>query len=196
MRMASFMADSPEVPAGTESRTFDRLYETYCHAVYNHCFRRTGSWAVAEDLMAAAFLEAWRHRRAAPSDPAAALPWLLAITNNVLRNKRRAERRYASALARLPPPDTVADPAGTIAAKVDAERQMATLLPLLRALPERERQVIELCLGAGLTHSEAAEALRVPVGTVKSRLSRGVARLQRAWAAAGLDAVAIQGGKE
>ncbi len=190
------MADSPQAPAGSESRTFGRLYEMYCHAVYNHCFRRTGSWTVAEDLVAAAFLEAWRHRRAAPADPAAALPWLLAITNNVLRNKRRAERRYAAALARLPRPETVADPAGTVAAKVDAERQMAALLPLLRALPERERQVIELCLGDGLTHSQAAEALGVPVGTVKSRLSRGVARLHRAGAAAGPDAVATQGGKQ
>jgi RNA polymerase sigma factor (sigma-70 family) len=196
--MASFMADRACAPAATESHAFGRLYEMYCHAVYNHCFRRTGSWAAAEDLVAAAFLEAWRHRRAAPPDPAAALPWLLAITNNVLRNRRRAERRYASAVARLPPPETVADAASTIAAKVDAERQMATLLPLLRALPERERQVIELCLGDGLTHAEAAEALRVPVGTVKSRLSRGVARLRRAGAAAGLtvNAVATQGGKE
>lgn len=180
------MADRPPAVASTESRAFGRLYELHCHAVYNHCFRRTGSWAVAEDLVAAAFLEAWRHRKAAPAEPAAALPWLLAITNNVLRNKRRAERRYASALARLPPPDTVADPAGTIAAKVDAERQMAVLLPMLRALPGRERQVIELCLGDGLTHSEAAEALRVPVGTVKSRLSRGLAKLRQAGAAAGL----------
>jgi RNA polymerase sigma-70 factor (ECF subfamily) len=184
--MRSFTADGTAALTSAESGAFGHLYELHCHAVYNHCFRRTGSWAAAEDLMAAAFLEAWRHRRATPADPAAALPWLLAITNNVLRNQRRAERRYASALARLPQPDTVADPASIIAAKVDAERQMTLLLPLLRALPVRERQVIELCVGDELTHSQAAEALGVPVGTVKSRLSRGLAKLRHSDAADGL----------
>jgi RNA polymerase sigma-70 factor (ECF subfamily) len=61
---------------------------------------------------------------------------------------------------------------------VDAERQMTALLPALGRLPARERAVIELCAGAGLTQAEAAAALGVPVGTVKSRFARGLARLR------------------
>jgi RNA polymerase sigma factor (sigma-70 family) len=168
----------PEPTAETARRAFADAYERHCHAVYNHCFRRSGSWAAAEELMAVSFLEAWRRWSSAPADPAGTLPWLLAVTNNVLRNTRRSDRRYAAALARLPRRDASPDLAADVAAKVDAERRMATLLPALRSLPRREREVIELCIGDGLTHTEAAKTLSIPAGTVKSRLSRGLTRLR------------------
>lgn len=159
---------------------FADLFERHSPAVYNHCFRRTGSWNVAEELMATTFLEAWRCRRSVPRTPDGVLPWLLAVANNVMRNNRRSKRRYAAALARLPKPETMPDPADDTAARVDAERYMSRVLPVLRSLPERERQVVELCIGAGLTHREAAQALSIPVGTVKSRLARGMEKVRGA----------------
>lgn len=168
-----------------ERDAFAALYDRYCNPVYNHCFRRTGSWAASEELMATVFLEAWRRRhRHIPVDPEGVLPWLLAVANNILRNTRRAERRYAAVLARIPRAEALPDPAGAVAAKLDAERWMARSLPALQALPAREREVIELCAGTGLTHTEAAQVIGVPVGTVKSRLSRGLARLRQSGAAA------------
>ncbi len=165
---------SPDVAA------FADLFERHSAAVYNHCFRRTGSWSVAEELMATAFLEAWRCRRSIPAAADRVLPWLLAVANNVMRNSRRSRRRYAAALARLPRPETMPDPADDVAVRVDAERHMSRLLPVLRSLPERQRQVVELCVGAGLTHQEAARALSIPVGTVKSRLARGMDKVRDA----------------
>ena len=97
----------------------------------------------------------------------------------MLRNAHRAQRRYAAALARIERPGLEIDPAETVAARVDAERQMAAALPILGRLPTRERAVIELCVGAGLTSTQAAVALGIPAGTVKSRLSRGLSRLRR-----------------
>lgn len=161
-----------------EKDQFAALYDEHCHTVYNHCFRRIGSWSLAEDLTAATFLTAWRRRKHLPADPDGVLPWLLAVANNVLRNSRRGQRRYAVALARLPRPEPAADPAEQVAARVDAERRMAALLPALDQLPTREREVIELCSGSGLTHEQAAQALQIPVGTVKSRLARGLHRLR------------------
>jgi len=164
--------------AAADRDWFARLYEQHCHAVYNHCFRRTGSWSVAEEMTAAAFLLAWRRRAAVPRDPAGELPWLLAVANNVLRNVRRTQRRHAAMLARLPRPGPVEDPAAGVEARVDAEGQMRAVLPILGRLPMRERVVIELCAGAGLTHAQAAVVLGIPAGTVKSRLSRGLTRLR------------------
>lgn len=178
MRAAHIVGDGQATVAPSAQDRFSCLYEQHCHAVYNHCFRRLGSWSVAEEMTAATFLTAWRRWAAAPAAADDALPWLLAIANNMLRNTRRAQRRYAAALARIGRPGVVADPAETVAARVDAERQMAAALPILGMLPARERAVIELCVGAGLTSSQAAAALGIPAGTVKSRLSRGLSRLR------------------
>lgn len=179
MRTANLAGDGEVVITLGEREWFSGLYERQCQAVYNHCFRRCASWSLAEEMTAATFLTAWRRRASIPPDADGELPWLLAVANNVLRNTRRAQHRYAAALARLPGPPAVEDPAEVVQSRVDAERQMARLLPVLSLLPTRERVVIELCAGAGLTHTQAAAALGVPQGTVKSRLARGLARLRR-----------------
>jgi RNA polymerase sigma-70 factor, ECF subfamily len=177
VRVASSVGDRQTGVEAADRDWFTGLYERHCHAVYNHCFRRIGSWSLAEEMAAATFLLAWRRRAMVPPG-CGELPWLLGVANNVLRNVRRTQRRWAALLARLPRPEPVQDPAGCVEARVDAERQMAALLPALGRLPMRERAVIELCAGAGLTQAEAAAALGVPVGTVKSRLARGLARLR------------------
>ncbi|HEX4064343.1 MAG TPA: sigma-70 family RNA polymerase sigma factor [Streptosporangiaceae bacterium] len=179
MRAAHIVGDGQAAVAASARDRFSALYEQHCHAVYNHCFRRVGSWSLAEEITAATFLTAWRRWDTAPEAADGALPWLLAIANNMLRNTNRAQRRYAAALARIERPGVVADPAETVAARVDAERQMAAALPIMGRLPARQRAVIELCVGAGLTVSQAAAALGVPAGTVKSRLSRGLSRLRQ-----------------
>src|SRR5438270_1439680 len=81
---------------------FGVLFERHAGTVYNYLFRRTGDWAVAEDLTSLVFLEAWRRRRDVRLEHASALPWLYGVATNVLRNRRRAQRRYRDALARLP----------------------------------------------------------------------------------------------
>lgn len=183
MRAAHTVGDGQPAPAASERDRFSELYEQHCHAVYNHCFRRIGSWSLAEEMTAVTFRTAWRRRASMPADAGDVLPWLLAVANNMLRNTRRAQRRYAAALARIEEPEAVADPAETVAARVDAERQMAAALRILGLLPARERAVIELCVGSGLTSTQAAAALGIPAGTVKSRLSRGLSRLRRELAA-------------
>ena len=153
------------------------LYERHATTLYNYCFRRIGEWSTAEDLVSIVFLEAWRHRRQElPADKV--LPWLYGIATNVVRNRRRAERRYAAALRRVPERDTAPGFADEADSRVDDERQMQQLLAVIGRLPRRQQEVLVLCGWCGLSYEEASVALGVPVGTVRSRLSRARRRLR------------------
>src|SRR5580698_6551461 len=83
-----------------DNAAFGELFDRHATAVYNHLFRRTASWSEAEDLTSAVFLLAWRRRATVVIDRESALPWLLGVANHVLRNSRRASRRYQAALPR------------------------------------------------------------------------------------------------
>ena len=89
----------------------------HANAVYNHLFRRVADWSEAEDLTSAVFLQAWRTRGRVVIDRESALPWLLGVANHVLRNHRRASRRYRDALRRIVPAEEAAgDHADAVAA--------------------------------------------------------------------------------
>ena len=160
-----------------DADAYARVFEEHASAIYNYCFRRTADWAAAEDLLSIVFLEAWR-RRDARLEPGKVLPWLYGIATNVVRNQRRSQRRHAAALARLPRPVHEEPFAERVAAQVDDEKQLRRLLEALNRLPSRERDVFLLCGWSGLGYDEAATALGIPVGTVRSRLSRARTRLR------------------
>lgn len=160
-----------------DTDAFGLLFERHARTIYNYCFRRVGDWAVAEDLLSIVFLEAWR-RRDMPLPPGKELPWLLGIATNVVRNRRRSERRFAAALRRVSEPKHEAGFADETEERLDDERLMQHALALLARLPRHEQDVFALCAWLELSYEEAALALGIPVGTVRSRLSRARARLR------------------
>lgn len=160
------------------------LFRRHADAIYNYCFRRLGEWSAAEEMVSIVFLEAWR-RRDAEVDPGKVLAWLYGIATNVVRNRRRSERRYAAALRRLPADRPSPDPAEDAVLRADDERRMKRLLAQVSRLPRREQDVLALCIWAELGYEDAATALGIPVGTVRSRLSRARAHLQELDAARG-----------
>ncbi len=161
-----------------DADAFGELFTRHATFVYNYLFRRSGSWSIAEDLTSIVFLEAWRKRHDIDLARESALPWLLGVATNVLRNQRRAEIRYRKALQRLPPSREQADFSDDVAGRLADEQRMKHVLAIFRQLPRREQDVIALCLWSGLSYEEAASALGLPVGTVRSRLSRGRRRLR------------------
>lgn len=153
------------------------LFDRHGDRIYNHCFRCTGSWAEAEDATATVFLEVWRHRQRVRIHDGSALPWLYGVATNVCRNLTRSRRRHSRALAALPRPTAEPDHAERVTERVSSEGRMREVLVAIESLPQREREVLALIAWSGLTYEQAAAALDVPVGTVRSRLSRARARL-------------------
>ncbi|MET7483001.1 sigma-70 family RNA polymerase sigma factor [Streptomyces sp. NPDC005538] len=158
---------------------FGQLFDAYARSVYNHAFRLTGDWAQAEDIVSLTFLDAWRLRGRLDEEGGSLRPWLLGIATNVTRNTRRAARRHAAAVSRLPRDEVERDFADEVAARLDDTAELALVRTASATLRRAEREVLALCVWSGLDYRAAAEALGVPVGTVRSRLSRARAKLAK-----------------
>ncbi|WBQ06684.1 RNA polymerase sigma factor [Kribbella sp. CA-293567] len=156
-----------------DAEAFARLYDRHARAIYNFLYRRTASWSDAEDLTSAVFLHAWRRRGDIVLDRESALPWLLRTADYTVRNEWRSKARYRRALtaARLLISDE-RDHADDVAGRLDDDARIEQARTSLRRLPRQEREIVELCIWAGLDQQAAAIALNIPLGTVKSRLSR------------------------
>jgi len=176
--------------AGDHS-AFGDLFVRHANRIHNYCFRRTGSWTLAEDATSQTFMETWRKRSSiavtdsllpwlfvAANITDSLLPWLFVAANNVCRNSERASRRATNLLVKAPLTEHVRDHADDVAARIDSERQMQRVLLALRTLKRADQDVVAMCDWEGLSYDEAATVLGVPIGTVRSRLSRARARLK------------------
>jgi RNA polymerase sigma factor (sigma-70 family) len=156
---------------------FAELFDEYAKAVFNHAFRLTFDRSSAEDVMSLTFLEAWRLRGRIDAEGGSLRPWLLGIATNVARNTRRASRRHDDALARLPRGEVVPDFADEVVGRMGDAERLAAVRAAFGSLRRQEQEVFALCAMSGLDYAEAALALGIPVGTVKSRLSRARRKL-------------------
>jgi RNA polymerase sigma factor (sigma-70 family) len=166
--------------AAGDAEAFAQLYDRHARAIYNFLHRRTASWSDAEDLTSVVFLHAWRRRADVVLDRDSALPWLLRTADYTVRNEWRSKQRYRRALtaARLLHSE-VDDHADEVAERLDDDRRISEARASLKHLPRHEREIVELCVWSGLDQAAAAVALDVPLGTVKSRLSRARRRLRK-----------------
>ncbi|MDL4773199.1 MULTISPECIES: RNA polymerase sigma factor [Thermomonosporaceae] len=148
-------------------------------AIYDDCRQRVWAYAVsragrqvADEVVSETFAVAWRRRRDVP-DPA--LPWLLGVARNVLRDDHKAETRraaFTAELARWAPP-----PPGDVAEEV-AER--LAVLRAMAALPEGDREILILVAWQGLTPRQAARVVGCSPAALRVRLHRARRRLVRA----------------
>lgn len=166
-----------------EPEAFAALFDRHADAVHRYAARRLGG-EVADDLMAETFTTAFqqRHRydpaRGAGAD---ARPWLFGIATNLVGRHRRAEARRFKAMARVPALADHDEPLADRAAdRVVARAVRRELAAALAALPARHRDVLLLVAWGGLGYEEAAQALGIPVGTVRSRLHRARSKLREA----------------
>ncbi|MFD4029187.1 RNA polymerase sigma factor [Streptomyces sp. NPDC058637] len=168
-----------------DPHAFAELFDEYARTVYNHAYRLTANWASAEDIVSATFTEAWRSRLRLEAEGGSVRPWLLGIATNLVRATSRSERRYkaaaaaAAAAAGLKGETAVTDHADDVAGRLDDRRRLAATVRALAGLRRTEREVLSLCLWQGLDYATAAQTLGIPVGTVRSRLSRARTKLKK-----------------
>ena len=166
-----------DVVSGTE-RAFVVIFDRYRVRIFRAAYRRVLDVSQAEEAVAIVFLEAWRLRERVRIVDGSILPWLLAVTTRVTSNLARSQRRYGRMIARLPPPEEQEDPFVDVDERVDRREHRQVLAAALTSLAPRDRAVVDLCLLEELTMVEAAAALDLPLGTVKSRLHRARAQLR------------------
>ena len=159
-----------------DAEAFGLLFKRYGEEIYAYCFRRTADAERAADLTSVTFLEAWRRRNVALRGDKV-LPRLFGVATNVLRNERRARRRYKGALDRLPAALDEQDFSDEAAQRLDGERRMREALDLLGRLPRGERDVFVLAAWQGVSPEDAAYALGISPGAARTRLSRARKRL-------------------
>jgi len=152
-----------------------QVYDRFGGAVFHLARRTLNSGADAEDVTQATFVAAWQGRETFDPDRGSLLGWLLAIARRKTVDRVRAaarDHRLAEAVRALPePPAIEVVPDGVVDRLVVADE--------LAILPADQRRVLELAFYDDLTHQQIAAVTALPLGTVKSHLRRGMARLRR-----------------
>ncbi len=168
------------VAGDMDEAAFETLYSRYSRAVFAVVQRRLRDHAATEDVVQEAFASVWRAARGYRRERGPAAGWLFAIARNAAADAARARP-----LVTVGEPPDQPDPAAGPDAEVAAELEAFTVHAAVDSLPEREREVIELAYWGGLSQSEVAERLSLPLGTVKTRTRSGLARMAERLAAEG-----------
>ncbi|MET9063832.1 RNA polymerase sigma factor [Streptosporangium sandarakinum] len=155
--------DDPEWFAG--------IFDRYVRQIHRYAARRLGTQA-ADDIAAETFLIAFRRRASYDLTQRLARPWLYGIATRLIARHRRGEERFLRALCRTgqdPLPEPMAD---AVVDRVAAQEKDRVLAGALAGLSRGDRDVLLLVAWGDLSYEEVAEALGIPVGTVRSRLHR------------------------
>ena len=165
--------------AQTDPASFGALFDRHFAAVYRFCERRVGR-PMAEDLAGDTFRRAFEARHSYDMSRPSALPWLYRIALNLVRDALRARAAEDRAYARLHDLAGAGSPSDSdqAARRAEARADLAALARLLLAEPQQDVEALFLHVWDGLSYADVATALGVPVGTVRSRLSRLRHRLE------------------
>jgi RNA polymerase sigma factor (sigma-70 family) len=155
---------------------FGLIYDRHAATLLRFLGRRAGA-KVAEGLLGELFRIAFERRKTFDASRTSALPWLYGIGAHLLAKHRRAEARWLRASARMAAGPEAAD-GRTSAAALDAHLLFPRVADAIEALPADEREALLLFAWEELSYQRVAEALEVPIGTVRSRLNRARAHLR------------------
>lgn len=167
------------VASVVDPQAFATVFDRHVDAIFGYLARRVPR-ADASDLTSETFRLAFAARaRFDPAHPSAR-PWLYGFAVNVLRNHQRRTRREAWALRRLAsvPVDPEAGDERSRDDAVDAARRWPAVAVAIAALPVDEREALLLHAWEELSYADIALATGVPIGTVRSRISRARNRLR------------------
>ncbi|WP_447983367.1 sigma-70 family RNA polymerase sigma factor [Nitrospira sp. Nam74] len=179
----SIDADLLTLIAKGDRRAFGQLYDRSSPVLFTLSLKMLGDREEAEDLLQEVYTEVWRksvrydERRGSP------MAWLITLTRSrgIDRIRARASRghRMTESIEDAPIADTQGHNPTPFDQQADAEVR-AFVMRALVELPAAQRQALELAYYQGLSHSEIAERLKEPVGTIKTRIKLGMSKLKTA----------------
>jgi RNA polymerase sigma-70 factor, ECF subfamily len=162
-----------------DPRAFEIVYDRHGGAAFSLAYRMVGNRSAAEDITQEAFLSLWRSGARYDRARGSVRTWLLGIVRNRAIDLLRREVMQAPALSF---DDEIADkrPSSSVATDVEALRRDAArqVRGVLNELPGDQVRVIELAYFGGLTHSQIANMLGMPLGTVKGRMRLGMEKIR------------------
>jgi RNA polymerase sigma-70 factor, ECF subfamily len=157
---------------------FEELYDRHSRLVYALVLRILQQATTTEEVVQDVFLQLWRNTAQYDGSRGPFVPWLLTIARNraldQLRLKSERQRRREDQTDELPPVVATPDFEGSL----DEKRRADRVRELMNSLNPQQRRAIELAYFEGLSHSEIANALKEPLGTVKSWIRNGLLRLK------------------
>lgn len=168
--------------AAGDRDAFGRLYDRHAALALGVLTRMLGDRATAEEILQETFLQVWQQARRFDAALGRPRSWILMMARSRALDRLRstgARQRREDAVYHDNPGRT-AEPVGTSA--IESDERSRVVREALAALPAEQRQALELAFFAGLTHSQIAERLRTPLGTVKSRILLGMGKLRQSMA--------------
>jgi len=170
--------------ARSEQSALAELYDRFGRPAYGLALRILRDESLAEDAVQEAFLTLWRTSARFVPERGKASTWILTLVHRrAVDLVRREERRRADAIDQAP--EQVSRDAVDEEAWLRLQRERVQ--DALRKLPDQQREAIELAYYGGFTQSELAERLGQPLGTIKSRMFMGLARLRELLGEPGLE---------
>jgi len=157
---------------------FEQLYDRHSRIVYALVLRIVQQASTAEEVVQDVFLQLWRNASRYDTRRGPFIPWLMAVARNRaldhLRLKSERQRRREDQTEELPP--VIGFPQFEKA--LDDKRRAERVRAVMGSLNPQQKKVIELAYFEGLSHTEIAETLKEPLGTVKSWIRNGLLRLK------------------
>jgi RNA polymerase sigma-70 factor, ECF subfamily len=168
----------PLVQAG-DPRAFELLYDRHGGAAFSLAYRMVGRQALAEDVVQEAFLSIWRSRMRFDRTRGSVRTWVLGIVHNrgidALRRSTVHDRRRET----LDGVEERFEARERTDVEVARREEARNVRGALETLPAEQRRTIELAYFGGFTHSQIAELLDEPIGTVKGRMRLGLEKMRR-----------------
>jgi RNA polymerase sigma-70 factor (ECF subfamily) len=157
---------------------FGAIFDRHATRLRRYLVRRLGP-DDGDTMLGELFLIAFERRARFDTERASAAPWLYGIATNLVARHRRREHRRLHAVARLASRRTEpVDVAEAVSGAMDVADRWERAAAAVMALPEIERDVVVLSVWEGLSYDEIADALDIPIGTVRSRLNRARRRIR------------------
>jgi RNA polymerase sigma-70 factor (ECF subfamily) len=191
LRLENEISDETLLSAIAEGAVWalESLYRRYYRLFYTLAYRMVSDHQIAEDLLQDAFIAVWKRSNTYSPRAGAARNWLISIlhhrTIDYLRKLRRRSSLQITSLEPVEFDESLAiDDAWEITWR---SLQRSQILEALQHIPPEQRLVVELAYFQGRTHTEIAQRVQIPLGTVKARLRLGLRHLKKVLAQMGLD---------